>query len=147
MDFNIRENNQKVIIYDPCRHKYVPLTPEEWVRQHCISFLHLAKKIPLSMLSVEKAFQLNSVVLRYDIVAYSKSAKPLLLVECKAPDVKISHSTFDQIAVYNLRLNVPYLFVSNGIDHFFCSFDLHKKGLAFLKELPDYTIMNTIIEK
>jgi hypothetical protein len=147
MDFRIKENNGKAFIYDPCRTKYVPLIPEEWVRQHCILFLHLSKNVPLSMLSVEKAFYLNSLVLRYDIVAYSKMSSPLLLVECKAPEVKISLSTFDQIAVYNLQLKVPFLFVSNGFEHFFCEVDFNNSKLVFLKELPDYKSMTNMVSQ
>jgi hypothetical protein len=144
MDFRFKEDNNKALIYDPCRKKYVFLTPEEWVRQHCISFLHNFKHVPLSMISVEKALNINTLVLRYDIVVYSKIASPLLLVECKAPEVKISPSTFDQIAAYNLQLKVPFLFVSNGLEHFFCQVDFNKSKLTFLKELPDYKSMSNI---
>jgi len=147
MDFKMRETDGKVSLFDPCRRKYVPLTPEEWVRQHCVGFLHTVKGIPLSMISVEKALKMNTQVLRYDIVAYSKSGKPLLLVECKAPTVKITRSTFDQIAVYNLELSVPYLFISNGIDHFSCTIDQQKSSLVFLKELPDYKTMCTALSQ
>jgi len=114
------------------------LTSEEWVRQNCLQFLHNHKNFPISLLSVEKSFKLNNMVLRYDIVAYSKKAEPVLLVECKAPDVKITQQTFDQIAVYNLELKVPYLLVTNGIDIFCCSIDFDNSKFLFLKEIPDF---------
>jgi len=145
MDFKMKETNGKVFIYDPCRKKYVQLTPEEWVRQHCILFLHLWRGVPLQMLSVEKAFNLNGVVLRYDIVAYSKMGTPLLLVECKAPEVRISPTTFDQIAVYNIQLKVPFLYVSNGVEHFPCEVDYTKSTMVFLKDLPDYKLMAKMV--
>jgi hypothetical protein len=81
--------------------------------------------------------------LRYDIVAYSKNAKPVLLVECKAPEVKITQQTFDQIAVYNIELKIPYLLVTNGIEIFCCSIDFDNSRFLFLNEIPDY---KTIIE-
>jgi len=144
MDFRLKKDNGKAQIFDPCRKKFVALSPEEWVRQHCISFLHIFKSVPLSLISVEKALNINTMVLRYDIVVYSKTMVPILLVECKAPEIKISPSTFDQIAAYNLQLKVPFLFVTNGLDHFFCQVDFDNSRVFFIKDLPDYNSMITI---
>jgi len=136
--FKLKEEGDKMYIFDLSRRKYVLLTPEEWVRQNCLHFLCKHKNFPMSMLSVEKSFKLNNLVLRYDIVAYSKKAKPVLLVECKAPEVKITQQTFDQIAIYNLELKVPYLLVTNGIELFCCSVDFDNSRFVFLSEMPDY---------
>jgi len=137
-NFKLKEEGDKLYIFDQSRRKFVLLTPEEWVRQSCLHFLHKHKNYPINLLSVEKSIKLNNLVLRYDIVAYSKKAKPVLLVECKAPDVKITQQTFDQIAVYNLELKVPYLLVTNGIDLFCCSVDFINSKFVFLKDIPDY---------
>jgi len=137
-NFKLREEGDKLYIFDISRRKYVSLTPEEWVRQNCLHFLCDYKNYPVNMLSIEKSFKLNNLVLRYDIVAYSKKAKPVLLVECKAPEIKISQQTFDQIAVYNLELKVPYLLVTNGIDLFCCSVNFENSRFLFLNEIPDY---------
>jgi hypothetical protein len=137
-NFKLREEGDKLYIFDISRRKYVSLTPEEWVRQNCLHFLCNNKNYPVNMLSIEKSFKLNNLVLRYDIVAYSKKAKPVLLVECKAPEIKISQQTFDQIAVYNLELKVPYLLVTNGIDLFCCSVNFENSRFLFLNEIPDY---------
>jgi hypothetical protein len=143
-NFKLKQEEDKLFIFDQSRRKFVLLTSEEWVRQNCLQFLHNQKNYPISLLSVEKSFKLNNLVLRYDIVAYSKKANPVLLVECKAPEVKITQQTFDQIAVYNLELKVPYLLVTNGIDLFCCSVDFENSKFFFLKEIPDY---QTIKEK
>jgi hypothetical protein len=140
--FKLKQVGDKMYIFDQSRRKFVLLTSEEWVRQNCLHFLSNHKNFPMNLLSVEKSFKLNNLVLRYDIVAYSKSAKPVLLVECKAPEVKITQQTFDQIAVYNLELKVPYLIVTNGIDLFCCSVDFDNSRFVFLKEIPDYKIIN-----
>jgi hypothetical protein len=140
-NYKLKQEGEKFFIYDFSRKKYVLLTPEEWVRQNCLHYLHNSKKFPITLLSVERSFKLNGLVLRYDIVAYSKKAKPVLLVECKAPDVKITQEAFDQIAVYNMKLNVPYLLVTNGIDLFCCSVDFSSSGFYFLNEIPDYLSM------
>jgi len=143
-DFKLKEEGDKLYIFDRSRKRYVLLTPEEWVRQNCLHYLHNDKNFPINLLSVERSFKLNNMVLRYDIVAYSKKAKPVLLVECKAPDVRITQQTFDQIAVYNLELKVPYLVVTNGIDLFCCSVDFDNSRFLFLKEIPDYQTMKGI---
>jgi hypothetical protein len=137
-NFKLKEEGDKFYIFDQSRRKFVLLTSEEWVRQNCLHFLHEYKNFPISLLSVEKSFKLNNLLLRYDIVAYSNKAKPVLLVECKAPEVNITQRTFDQIAVYNLELKVPYLLVTNGIDLFCCSVDFDNSRFIFLKEIPDY---------
>lgn len=141
-NFKLKEVGNKLYIFDKSRQKFVLLTSEEWVRQNCLHFLSDHKNFPVNLLSVEKSFKLNNLVLRYDIVAYSKKAKPILLVECKAPDVKITQQTFDQIAAYNLELKVPYLLVTNGIDVFCCLVDFDNSRFLFLNEIPDYLTIN-----
>lgn len=137
-NFKLKQEGGKYSVYDFSRKKYVALTSEEWVRQNCLHYLHYFKNFPINLLSVERSIKLNNLVLRYDIVAYSKMAKPVLLVECKAPDVRISQETFDQIAAYNLELKVPYLLVTNGIELLCCSVDFINSRYYFLKEVPDY---------
>lgn len=137
-NFKIKEEKEKLFILDPSRKKYVLLTPEEWVRQNCLHYLRDHKGFPISYLAVERSFNLNNQILRYDIVAYSKEAKPLLLVECKAPEVKISQKTFDQVAVYNLKLKVPYLILTNGLELYCCVADFQNSKYIFLKEIPDF---------
>jgi len=139
----LKEVGDKFYIFDQSRRKFVLLTPEEWVRQNCLHFLHFHRNFPMNLLSVEKSFKLNNLILRYDIVAYSKNAKPVLLIECKAPEIKISQQTFDQIAVYNLELKVPYLVVTNGIDLYCCSIDFDNSRFLFLNEIPDYEIIKS----
>lgn len=137
--FRLKETENKLQIFDDARKKYVILTPEEWVRQNCLHYLRDKKGYPISLLAVEKGIKINNQNLRYDIVAYSKKAKPILLVECKAPEVKISQSTFDQIAAYNLELRVPFLLVTNGIQHFCCVSNFEKAKYDFLKEVPEFS--------
>ncbi len=115
------------------------LTPEEWVRQHVIQFLLAQKKIPQSLLSAEKQIRINQVIKRYDVVAFKPDGSILLVVECKAPSVKITQETFDQIARYNLTLKADFLMVTNGLQHYYCQLDYQAKKYHFLKEIPNYT--------
>ena len=115
--------NGNTQIFDIIRKKYIILTPEEWVRQHFIRFLNKSKKYPLSLMQVEKKIKHNLVDYRADIILNNKDGMPNLIVECKAPNIKITQKVFDQISRYNLKLNVEYWIVSNGLKHFCCKVD------------------------
>jgi hypothetical protein len=118
----------------------VALTPEEWVRQHVVQFLLQQKKYPKSLINVEKLLKVNGLTKRYDVVVFNNDGSIFILVECKAPVIKITQNTFDQIARYNLTMNAANLMVTNGHHHYFCQMDFEKEKYNFLKELPDYTI-------
>jgi len=137
-DFQLKNNENKTSIFDVIRKKYVVLQPEEWVRQHCVHFLILEKKYPKSLMNVEKHIKINKLTKRYDIVIFKPNGEIFLAVECKAPNIKITQDTFDQIARYNLALRSKYLMVTNGLQHFYCQMDYEKKRYYFLKEIPNY---------
>lgn len=133
----IEEEGQKKIM-DIVRKKYVALTPEEWVRQHVIHYFRNYLEVPYTLMAVEKAFTIGNVSKRFDIAVYTNKKKPVLLSECKSPDVPISQKVFDQAAVYNMKLHVDYLFVTNGLTHFGGKIDYQNQRFKFLKTLPDY---------
>lgn len=137
-NFRIRKKNGKEEIFDFLRKKFVSLTPEEWVRQNFIMFLIKEKGYPESLITVEKSLMLNNLLKRTDIVIYSNTGFPKLIVECKATSVKITQKTFDQIARYNMTLKVDYLIVTNGLTHYICQIDYKKQSYYFLKEVPFY---------
>ena len=137
--FLLKNSENKVRIFDVIRKKFVDLQPEEWVRQHVLHFLIETKKYPKSLINVEKQLTINSLKKRYDIVIYNSDGSIHLLVECKAPKIKIDQKTFDQIAKYNLQLEASYLMVTNGLEHFFCKMDLNEEKYTFLKDIPDFS--------
>jgi len=137
-NFRFKSNENKTLIFDIIRKKFVVLTPEEWVRQHTIHFLTFEKKYPISHINVEKQLQLNDTVKRYDIVVFNKDGTIKIIIECKAPSIKTNQQTFDQIARYNLVLKSETLMVTNGLEHFFCTMDFTNKRYLFLKDLPSY---------
>ncbi len=134
----IRKQGDKLEVFDSFRKKYVVLTPEEEVRQHFIHYMIQHKSYPAGLLAVEYSLKVNNMKKRADIVAFSKFGHPLLLVECKAPSIKITQKVFDQIARYNLSLRVDYLIVTNGLEHFCCQLDFKNNRYSFLEEIPDY---------
>lgn len=114
------------------------LTPEEWVRQHFVCFLIEEKKYPVSLIAIEKQLTINNLKKRSDILVFNTDGKPEIIVECKAPSIKITQAAFDQIARYNLKLKAKYLIVTNGLEHFYCKMDFKKETYIFLKMIPDY---------
>ena len=135
--FKLKTNENKTLIFDIVRKKYVTLTPEEWVRQHTIHYLFKEKNYPISLMAVEKQLKIRTLRTRIDIVSYTNDGIPFLIVECKAPSVQISQDTFDQIARYNLKLEAQILMVTNGISHYYCVMNHKKQAYEFLSELPD----------
>ena len=137
--FRIKEQSGKKVIFDDFRRKWVMLTPEEWVRQNFVRYLAEIKHFPATLMALERSLRINQHDFRSDIVLFSRSGSPLVVVECKAPEVKISQQVFDQIARYNLKLRVDYLIVTNGLTHYCCRFDQSKLSYTFLAEIPDYS--------
>ena len=136
--FKLKSNENKTLIFDNLRKKYMVLTPEEWVRQHFVQFLIEEKKYPASLIAIEKQVLVNNLKKRSDILVFNKDGNPEIIVECKAPKIKITQATFDQIARYNSKLRANFLVVTNGLTHFYCKMDFEKETYLFLKEIPDY---------
>ncbi len=134
----VKEKEGKPVIFDSLRHKYVALTPEEWVRQHFIHYLILEKDYPQELIANEVSLKLNGTSKRCDSVVYDRYLTPLVIVEYKAPHIKITPVVFDQIARYNMVLHVPFLIVSNGINHYCCRMDYEHLSYSFLQEIPAY---------
>ncbi|MAP54664.1 type I restriction enzyme HsdR N-terminal domain-containing protein [Altibacter sp.] len=136
--FRFKSNENKPLIFDQIRKKFVVLTPEEWVRQHVVRYLLSEKKYPASHINVEKQLKLNDTIKRYDIVVFKPDGSIHLIVECKAPTVAITQETFDQIARYNLVLEAEFLLVTNGLNHYYCKLDYNAKRYDFLENIPSY---------
>ena len=137
-DYRFKSNENNISIFDVIRKKFVALQPEEWVRQHCLHFLMEKKYYPKSLINVEKELILNGLKKRYDIVVFNSDGSIFLIVECKAPSVKINQATFDQIARYNMTLEAQFLMVTNGIDHYYCEVNASELRYEFLRDIPNY---------
>jgi hypothetical protein len=139
--FKTRVHDDKTEIFDIVRKKYVVLTPEEWVRQHFLHFLMQEKKVPATLIAVEKTIMVNRLSKRTDIVVYDRFTKPLVLVECKSPIVPISQEVFDQVVRYNIAIHAGYIVVTNGMEHYCCKMDYHSQTYAFIKDIPEYSAL------
>ncbi len=136
--FKTQNREGKQYIFDSLRKKYVRLTPEEWVRQNFVQFLISEKKFATALMAVEAGVKINNNPQRADLVVFDRSGNPVLVVEFKAPEVKISQQTFDQIVRYNMQLKVRFLIVSNGIQHYCCTIDYSENTYAFMPEIPAF---------
>ncbi|MBQ4915373.1 type I restriction enzyme HsdR N-terminal domain-containing protein [Maribacter sp. MMG018] len=137
--FRFKNRQNKELIFDIVRKKFMVLTPEEWVRQHVVHYLHVDKQYPLSLINVEKQIILNGLKKRYDIVVFNSDGSIHILVECKAPHIRITQETFDQIARYNFNLNATHLMVTNGLAHYSCQMLFDEEKYRFLKEIPEFS--------
>lgn len=138
----IKKVGKKVLIYDPIRKKEFVLQPEEMVRQSWVQFLFKTYEIPSRTISVERQLKLNTLNKRFDMVIYKKGV-PHVLFEFKSFNQQIDNAVCQQVATYNMILKVPYLVLSNGIDHFAFSVDFDTKTTI---QLADLTFLGEIIE-
>ena len=120
-DFEIKRDKDKFFIYDLVRKSWLLLTPEEWVRQHWVHYFHFVKGRNLSSLILEKKLVLNGTTKRIDLLVTEKTIAKIL-VECKAPEIKLTEKTFEQTARYNSVLQADEIILSNGLHHIFAKY-------------------------
>ena len=121
-------------IWDPLRKKSVRNTPEEAIRQWFISVLHEGMKVPEHMMRSEVAFRHGAKDYRADILVYDRAAQPLMIVECKRPEVTLDQEVVDQALRYNNELNVRYIVITNGAKTFI--FQRTEGGWQFMQKAP-----------
>ncbi|MES2799429.1 MAG: type I restriction enzyme HsdR N-terminal domain-containing protein [Bacteroidota bacterium] len=136
-NLNLSQKGADLFVVCLIRKKKIVLTPEEWVRQHILSYLLHDLKIAASLIAVEAALEYNQLKKRSDVVVFDGDGKPTLLVECKAPAVKLSENVYQQIASYNAKMNVRRLLISNGIDHLVFNIDSVKGTISMSSDLQD----------
>ncbi|WP_443943943.1 type I restriction enzyme HsdR N-terminal domain-containing protein [Pedobacter sp. AW1-32] len=136
--FKLTQKDDVVYIFDELRKKHLVLTPEEWVRQHFIQSLILEKKFPRTLIQIEGGLVLNQLQKRSDILVYTTAGEKLMLIECKAPKVKITQSVFDQAIRYNSIHQAKWIVLTNGLEHVYAKMDLENASFKFSPEIPDY---------
>jgi len=129
-NFQFRQDKDKFFIYDVLRKKHLLLTPEEWVRQHWVHHFLSLNTYAHSALIAEKKIELNGLTKRIDLLVTEKT-QPKILIECKAPQIKLSEKTFEQTARYNSVLGASEIILSNGLQHIHATFN--ENGYQFSK--------------
>lgn len=133
----------RMTIWDPLRKKHVAMTPEEKVRQWFIGRLAEDIKVPLHMMMSEAGFKLGDKQFRADILVYDRQARPLVVVECKRPEVELTKEVLEQAVRYNMVLNVRYIIITNGLRTFICRRDEKGGNIQYAPaaSLPVYSEM------
>lgn len=128
-------------IRDAVRRRNVVDGPEERVRQAVLDWLTGKAGVPAGLIAVEKSIRIHGQVRRPDIVVHDRAGKPWLVVECKAPSVRLDRSVAEQVAAYNAVLKAPYVMVTNGHDHVGMQLPERPeedKTIRFLQDFPMY---------
>lgn len=131
------DNNNK-LLFDPIRSKWLVLEPEEMVRQLVLQFLLQEKNYNRNRIQVEQGLEVVERKKRTDVVVLDPELQPFLLIECKAPQVRVDEKTFHQIANYYMSIKVPYLMLTNGIQNYICEIDANKGTFKTLDFFPAY---------
>jgi len=79
----------------------------------------------------------NQLQKRTDLVTLDRAGKPYLLIECKAPEVRISQKTMEQVSVYHQEIKSEFLILSNGLEHVFLQYKTEEKQFVQLKDCPN----------
>lgn len=134
--FRTKQEDGKDWVFDTLRKKWLILTPEEWVRQNFLHYLVTEKKYPSTLIALEKEIRLGELKKRFDILVYDAGHQPWMIVECKAPSVKLSEEVVRQALRYNISVPATYIIITNGP----ATYGWKKKaeGLELLTEIPEH---------
>ena len=135
--FQIKQNAGKDIIFDRLRKKWLLLTPEEWVRQNFVQYLIQVKKYPAALIAMEKMIRLGELKKRFDILVYDNNHHPWMMVECKAPVIKLDESVLHQLLRYHISVPTGFLIISNG--ELTYGWEKREQNLQLIHELPEWT--------
>ena len=113
----ITKKDEQLYVSCIIRKKSVVLTPEEWVRQHLIAYFTGKLDYPRGLISVEKQIKYGELDKRWDVAVFKTDQSCFLLLECKAPNIKITKAVLEQSLIYYRELQSAYLVLSNGIEH------------------------------
>jgi hypothetical protein len=135
-EFKIEKKEGREYIFDSVRKKWLLLTPEEWVRQNFVSYLIRIQSYPATLIAMEKAISLGELTKRFDILVYNPQHQPLMMVECKAPEVPLTDDVLHQLLRYHISVPTGFLIVTNGSN----TYGWRKKAnrLHLLEEMPSW---------
>lgn len=141
--YKIKHSGEKIYIFDPLRHKYLILTPEEWVRQHLVNYLVQYLGYPKSLISLERGLNYHGRSKRSDILIFDPYGQPFMIIECKAPYVSLNAQVLEQASAYNQVHQAPYLVVSNGMETLCFQVSWANNKVEYCSSIPAYSAENT----
>jgi hypothetical protein len=130
-------------VWDRLRKKKLVCTPEEWVRQHWIDYLIAEKGYPKALLKCEHGVKVNGLAKRSDLLVFDREGQTLLLAEFKSPYVPLNQDVVEQVIRYNSTYQIPYILVSNGLQHGVARIDFSKQHIQWLEDLPHFDALTS----
>ncbi len=137
-ELQIKQKGEKLYVNCLIRKKAIILTPEEWVRQHLIAFFIKELSYPQGLMSVEKNIKYGNLDKRWDLAVFNTNQDCFLLMECKAPNVKITKTVFEQSLLYYKKLQADYLVMSNGLNHVIMKKNKSSNQFEKIDVFPNY---------
>ena len=137
-ELQIKQKGEKLYVNCLIRKKAIILTPEEWVRQHLIAFFIKELSYPQGLMSVEKNIKYGNLDKRWDLAVFNTNQDCFLLMECKAPNVKITKTVFEQSLLYYKKLQADYLVMSNGLNHVIMKKNKSSNRFEKIDVFPNY---------
>lgn len=136
LNLNIKIEHNAKWVWDIVRKKWIQLNPEEYVRQALIHYFVEQMAYPIGLMAVEKQIKYAGLMKRYDLIIFNRNQAPWMLVECKAPEVKIDQKTLHQLLQYHSQLPCPYWLMSNGIETH-CADARDVQHIQWMNHLPE----------
>jgi hypothetical protein len=137
ISLKLRQEEDRTMVFDPVRKKWLVLTKEEHVRQYLLQYLVDGMGYSLSLMAVEKKIKVGNVFKRFDLVVYNRDHHPWMLVECKEPGVIISEKTLFQLLNYNRSAQCSYWLLTNG-HQTYCADARNINDIKWMEGLPLY---------
>jgi hypothetical protein len=134
--FRTKQEDGKDWVFDTLRKKWLLLTPEEWVRQNFVHYLTIERKYPATLIALEKEIKLGELKKRFDILVYNAAHQPWMIVECKAPSVKLSDEVVRQALRYSISIPATYIIITNGPATY--GWERKAGGLELISEIPEH---------
>jgi type I site-specific restriction endonuclease len=116
-NLNLSKTEGKIYVFCILRKKKLLLTPEEWVRQHLIHYLVFHKNVAQTKIGSEISISANQLQRRCDLIIFDDFMLPKVIIEVKAPSISLDEKVINQVIHYNNQLKVPFIGISNGIQH------------------------------
>ena len=134
----------KKCILDLVREMFVVEIPEEIIRQKFVRYLIEELKVPKKMIRVEVPMShfIKGERGRADIVVFGENDDgvnvPVLIVECKAPNVTLIDEVWYQVYNYNSILDTELVVITNGENTYAAKWDEDDQNYFYLETIPKY---------
>ncbi|MBX9890037.1 MAG: type I restriction enzyme HsdR N-terminal domain-containing protein [Amoebophilaceae bacterium] len=145
-NYTLKQVLGKVYILDVVYKKYLVLSPEEWVRQHMLNYLIYHLAYPKGLCCSERKIERTTGYYRPDIVLRNPKGQANMIVECKAPYLKITYKTLGQILQYHRYLTAEFLVLTNGMVHFCWQLTQPSNQFKAIKYIPSYEELKKIMD-